>query len=234
MKCKAYFCGRSKQKHPELRYYRFPKDTAIRRKWIRFCVRHEDEIPFFEIKASSRLCSAHFPDGKANQDKTINIPMRIEALDGLSETELFENDSALGNDNKELKIEIIRLRDEVYNQKKVVARWKRKYHRLKAQQKHIMGKNNARKLFREDQMQLLSGEVTKVKKWSTDTILECDEIRRACPGGYDRLIEKGFPFPSKRTLLRQISLIARGEDDHTYTQKLEFSPDTESNWQELE
>lgn len=70
------------------------------------------------------------------------------------------------------------------------------------------------KIFNEDQLQLLSGKIKKVKKWSDATIMDSLQMKFACQGGYDKLIAKGYPFPSTRTLLRRI------ED-------IEFSPGNE-------
>lgn len=92
MKCKALHCGRNSMSNPTLKFFRFPKDKTIRLAWIRFCVKNEDDVEFFEVKGSSRVCSVswnidykilnvhvmifqvHFPTGKKNVDGSTAVP----------------------------------------------------------------------------------------------------------------------------------------------------------------
>ncbi|XP_053688556.1 uncharacterized protein LOC128737846 [Sabethes cyaneus] len=207
MKCKALYCNRSRRSNPDLHFYRFPKNKAIRREWIRFCVRHSDEIPFMKL-ANSRLCSFHFPDGKGTRQAP-NIPTRrdpkpeADSDDEENPIEISEDFSLRRKEIGELQAEITRLRREVDNQKRIAGRWKSRYCRLQ----HCLTSKAESKLFREDQMKLLTGAVTKVKNWSPETIIECEQLWKACPGGYNALIKRGFPLPSIRTLQRQIGLV---------------------------
>lgn len=84
---------------------------------------------------------------------------------------------------------------------RLAMRWKKKFEQLVVKQT-TENKRAERKIFRSDQMKLLSGEVLNVKKWSDETVTDSLQIRFMCRGGYDKLIKRGFPFPSTRTFER--------------------------------
>ncbi|XP_055531231.1 uncharacterized protein LOC129722048 [Wyeomyia smithii] len=216
MKCQALYCNRRRGKDPGIKFYRFPKNRTIRREWVRFCVQNDEEMPFMKITAGTRMCSYHFPDGKGTT-KAPNIPTRRdpkpEVIPDPDDTPEGSNSefSLQGKETHELKCEIIRLRAEVEKHKRLASRWKGRYSRLNRR----FTSRAEFKLFREDQMKLLSGTVSRVKNWSPETIIECEQLWKACPGGYDALIKRGFPLPSVRTLQRQIGLvrnIIKGEE----------------------
>lgn len=66
-------------------------------------------------------------------------------------------------------------------------------------------KDASKNIFNDDQLKLLSGKVRQVKQWSEATVMDSLQIRFACQGGYDKLIKRGYPLPSTRTLMRRIA-----------------------------
>ena len=63
--CCAKTCTSRRSKHPELQFYRLPKDTALRKKWTRAIGRKH-----LVITDNTRLCSKHFIGGKRSLDET--------------------------------------------------------------------------------------------------------------------------------------------------------------------
>lgn len=91
---------------------------------------------------------------------------------------------------------------------RLVSRWRSRYGYLAAQKKKQNSDSSIDacfKIFNDDQMKLLSGNVRQVKEWSESTKMDSLQIRFACQGGYDKLIERGYPFPSTRTLQRRVA-----------------------------
>lgn len=89
---------------------------------------------------------------------------------------------------------------------RLVSRWRNRYQTLAKKKYDSISVGVAlEKVFNDDQLELLSGKIRKVKQWSEATVMESMQIRFACQGGYDKLIKRGYPFPSTRTLMRRIS-----------------------------
>lgn len=92
-----------------------------------------------------------------------------------------------------LKLENEKLHKEVYRLKKQVGQ-------LKAREKTLQ----ENKVFQADQLKRLN--TNAVNKWQDITIQEALKIRYACGvTGYKFILERGWPFPSYRTLCRRIS-----------------------------
>ena len=67
--CAVAGCAHKSWKNNTLKYYSFPKDEKLRRKWIRaLSLRRKN----YKWKSSDRVCSAHFPGG--HKYETNNIP----------------------------------------------------------------------------------------------------------------------------------------------------------------
>ncbi len=60
-------CGNSQSKDPGISFHRFPRNTDARSKWLE--VFHLQES---DLKASTRVCSRHFPDGIVKNLPSVN------------------------------------------------------------------------------------------------------------------------------------------------------------------
>lgn len=65
-------------------------------------------------------------------------------------------------------------------------------------------KLNLRKLFNDDQIQIILGQNSRGFKWSNNTILKALKLRFLCgSNGYNELVKHHIPLPSERTLRRK-------------------------------
>lgn len=63
---------------------------------------------------------------------------------------------------------------------------------------------NFKKIFNDDQIQVLLGKNTRSFKWSNNTILKALKLRFLCgSNGYNELLNHHLPLPSERTLRRK-------------------------------
>lgn len=53
MRCQVKLCGRRRKTHPDVSFYRFPRDPSLRARWVDFCEVADD----WKITDAMRICS---------------------------------------------------------------------------------------------------------------------------------------------------------------------------------
>lgn len=91
--------------------------------------------------------------------------------------------------------------------KKDALAWKAKCKEQDAE-KNTSTAKSLKKLFRDDQLALLSGRVKKVRKWANESIVEGLKVHFACGRGYETVRQLPYvALPAYQTLMERIKVV---------------------------
>ena len=127
---------------------------------------------------------------------------------------LKENCEALLSQNRQLLDQLCKGQVQRQNWERAKSEMEEQIAILRAENKNLRAKleeQNALRgkfgrIFHEDQMQhIIDGGR---RHWSNETIRDAIRLRYSCGYGYQTMLQMGFPFPSKSTLIRRTQLIS--------------------------
>ncbi|XP_018398977.1 PREDICTED: uncharacterized protein LOC108776768 isoform X3 [Cyphomyrmex costatus] len=130
------------------------------------------------------------------QDQIQDVEMTID--ENMVSNTLTGNESHTYKKHKATRLSLIRLR--------------KKFEIMKYKNRLLQDKINndkykvaLKKIFTENQIQVLLAKKSNAKCWSNDTIQRALKLKFTCgTTGYEELLQQGMPFPSLRTLRRKL------------------------------
>lgn len=137
-------------------------------------------------------------DEESDEDFTID---QTFSMSNLNETNQKQYEKLLNLYNK-LRNSNIKIKKQLKASKYKVKRLQKKLSNTQSFPHYI------KKIFNEDQIKLLAGEVKKVKQWSTKTVEDALAIKFACgKAGYLELKRRNFPLPSLSVLRERLQFL---------------------------